>query len=136
MTADDSVVDANTSVSLGLIVTELVINALKHAFPGHAPGKIRVEYHSDGPDWTLSVRDDGIGMPTGTKKAAAGLGTGMIEALAKHLGAGIHVTASKPGVAVAIISKPKIGSEVEAARRVNSFHLNTDAIATFAVRGR
>ena len=69
VTVDDSVVDANKSVSLGLIVTELVINALKHAFPGHARGKIVVDYRSDGPDWSLSVKDDGIGMPTGTRKS-------------------------------------------------------------------
>jgi two-component sensor histidine kinase len=54
VTADDSVVDANKSVSLGLIVTELVINALKHAFPEHARGKVFVDYHSDGPDWCLN----------------------------------------------------------------------------------
>ena len=62
---DDSVVGVNKSVSLGLIVTELVINALKHAFPGHTPGKIRVEYRSKGPDWRLSVSDDGIGYADG-----------------------------------------------------------------------
>src|SRR5271166_5526360 len=78
VTVDDSVVDATKSVSLGLIITELVINALKHAFPGNAQGKISVDYHSQGQDWNLSVRDAGIGMPTGTRKAAAGLGTGII----------------------------------------------------------
>jgi two-component sensor histidine kinase len=102
VTADDSVVAANKSVSLGLIVTELVINALKHAFPGHARGKIAVDYHSDGADWSLSVKDNGIGMPTGSRKAEAGLGTGIIEALTKHLGASFQVIASNPGVAVAI----------------------------------
>src|ERR1700729_3618244 len=102
VTVDDSVVAANKSVSLGLIVTELVINALKHAFPGHAPGKIVVDYRSDGPDWSLSVKDDGIGMPTGDQRAKAGLGTGIIEALAKHLGAGIEVLRSDPGVAITI----------------------------------
>jgi two-component sensor histidine kinase len=99
---DDSVVDANKSVSLGLIITELVINALKHAYPGHARGKIIVDYRSDGPEWSLSVNDDGIGMPTGTRKVEAGLGTGIVEALAKHLGASIQVIASDPGVAVTI----------------------------------
>ncbi len=33
VTVDDSAVEADVSISLGLIVTELVINALKHAFP-------------------------------------------------------------------------------------------------------
>jgi two-component sensor histidine kinase len=102
ITADDSVVAANKSVSLGLIVTELVINALKHAFPAHARGKILVGYRSNGPDWTLSVKDDGVGMPTGNQRAKAGLGTGIIEALAKHLGATIQVLRSDPGVAIEI----------------------------------
>ena len=43
---DDSVVDANTSVSLGLIITELVINALKHAFPAQKRGKVIIDYRS------------------------------------------------------------------------------------------
>jgi two-component sensor histidine kinase len=46
---DNSIVDAEASVSLGLIVTELVINALKHAFPDQPSGKIRINYHSTGP---------------------------------------------------------------------------------------
>ena len=49
-------------MSLGLIVTELVINALKHAFPDHRKGKIVVSYHCDGDAWTLSVADDGVGI--------------------------------------------------------------------------
>ncbi len=102
VTVDDSVVDATKSVSLGLIITELVINALKHAFPEHALGKIFVNYRSDGPDWSLSVRDDGAGMPAGTPKAPAGLGTGIVEALARHLGATIQATGANPGVAITI----------------------------------
>ena len=62
--ADDSTTTADTSVSLGLIVTELVINALKHAFPDNRKGKIMVDYHARGPNWDLSVGDDGVGMPT------------------------------------------------------------------------
>jgi two-component sensor histidine kinase len=41
---DDSIVKADISISLGLVVTELVINALKHAFPGLRSGKITVHY--------------------------------------------------------------------------------------------
>ena len=50
----------------------------------------------------MSVKDNGIGMPTGTRRAKAGLGTGIIEALATHLGSSIQVIASNPGVAVTI----------------------------------
>jgi two-component sensor histidine kinase len=114
VTVDDSVVEPNKSVSLGLIVTELVINALKHAFPGHARGKIVVDYRSDGADWSLSVNDDGIGMATGTRRVKAGLGTGIIEALTKHLGASFQVFASNPGVAVAISHEKKMNRRHDA----------------------
>ena len=55
VSVDDSSTSADVSVSLGLIVTELVINALKHAFPNERAGKIKVDYHAHGPNWTLSV---------------------------------------------------------------------------------
>ena len=100
---DDSVVDANTSVSLGLIVTELVINALKHAFPTRKRGKVIIDYRSDGGKWTLSVTDNGIGMPTGASKAKPGLGTGIVEALAKQLHGNIHMADAAPGVAFMLV---------------------------------
>ena len=59
----EGVIDARVSVSLGLIVTELVINALKHAFPDGRAGKITVDYNFHGPNWVLWVRDDGVGLP-------------------------------------------------------------------------
>jgi two-component sensor histidine kinase len=100
---DDGVAAADVSVSLGLIVTELVINALKHAFPGHRKGVIRVDYRSDGPAWTLAVADDGVGMPQDAASLTSGLGTSIIEALAKQLDARIEVADRDPGVAVSVI---------------------------------
>ena len=99
---DDSVVDSNTSVSLGLIVTELVINALKHAFPDQATGTIRVEYSSDAEGWALLVIDDGIGMPTGVEAPKAGLGTSIVEALTKNLLGEITLSNANPGTIVTI----------------------------------
>jgi two-component sensor histidine kinase len=99
VTVDDSIVNANASVSLGLIITELVINALKHAFPDQRPGKIAVDYRSEGLNWTLSVRDDGVGMGSGANKAVPGLGTGIVAALAKQLRGEIHITDASPGAA-------------------------------------
>jgi two-component sensor histidine kinase len=98
---DDSVVTANASVSLGLIITELVINALKHAFPEQKHGKITVDYLSDGSKWTLSVKDDGIGMPTDAAKP--GLGTGIVEALARQLGGRIRVADALPGTIFTLV---------------------------------
>ena len=100
---DDSAVDADTSVSLGLIVTELVINSLKHAFPGGRKGRIVVSYNRHGPNWTLSVADDGVGMPTDPESATPGLGTSIVEALAKQLQARVQVTGGHPGTTVSIV---------------------------------
>jgi two-component sensor histidine kinase len=99
---DDSVTSADVSVSLGLIVTELVINALKHAFPDDRKGKIKVDYHSHGPNWTLSVSDNGVGMPTDSASAKPGLGTSIVEALSKQLKAVLKVTDADPGTIVSL----------------------------------
>ena len=100
---DSSAVGGDVSVSLGLIVTELVINALKHAFPEGRPGKIVVGYQSHGPNWTLSVADNGVGMPPDSAKTTPGLGTSIIEALAKQLHARVKVADGKPGTEVSVI---------------------------------
>jgi len=99
---DDSVADGDVSVSLGLIVTELVINALKHAFPGQREGKIAVDYHAHGPDWVLTVADNGIGMPRGPESHKPGLGTGIVEALARQLDGEITVLDNHPGTLVRV----------------------------------
>jgi two-component system, sensor histidine kinase PdtaS len=100
---DDSVVDPDTSVSLGLIVTELVINSLKHAFPGRTQeGSIKVDYRSNGDAWTLIIADNGIGMPKDADDRKPGLGTGIVEALAAQLEATVTITDQSPGTKVTI----------------------------------
>ncbi len=102
---DDSVTDADVSVSLGLIVTELVINALKHAFPGNPKtGKIVVGYKSDGATWELRVSDNGVGMPLPSEMPKVGLGTGIIEALAGQLDGRLVVAPGNPGTIITIAS--------------------------------
>jgi two-component sensor histidine kinase len=63
VTGPGGVVDARVSLSLGLIVTELVINALKHAFPQERHGRITVDCLFPGPNWALIVSDNGVGAP-------------------------------------------------------------------------
>ena len=109
VSVDDSEVEADVSVSLGLIVTELVINALKHAFPDQRTGRIAIDYSSTGKDWTLSVADDGVGMPSGHDAPKAGLGTGIVEALTKHLQGEIELTNANPGTAVTISHRQAAG---------------------------
>jgi two-component sensor histidine kinase len=100
--ADDSSVAAETSVSLGLIVTELVINALKHAFPDQRPGKITVGYRATGGVWTLSIDDDGVGMPGRDAETKPGLGSYIIEALVKQLNAHVELDDTAPGTRVRV----------------------------------
>jgi two-component sensor histidine kinase len=101
--ADDSQVRADISVSLGLIVTELVINALKHAFPDDRRGNVLVDYRSQGEDWKLSVSDDGVGTPEKMAAAKPGLGTGIVEALANQLDARIETEGGHPGTTVSVV---------------------------------
>jgi len=97
------VTTAEGSVSLGLIVTELMINALKHAFPDHRKGKVVVSYHSKGDAWTLSVADDGVGIRDGEFPGKSGLGSSLVEALAHRLEARVNVSKANPGTVVSII---------------------------------
>jgi len=102
VTADGSSVNADISVSLGLIVTELVINALKHAFPGGRSGKILVDYHAHEANWILSVSDDGVGTPASLATAKPGLGTSIVEALAHQLDASLVTQGNHPGTKVSV----------------------------------
>ncbi len=111
---DDTAVDADISVSLGLIVTELVINSLKHAFPGGRKGRIVVSYQAHGPNWTLAVADDGVGMPKDAASATPGLGTSIVEALAKQLGARVQVVGGHPGTTVSIVHSQISAVEADA----------------------
>jgi two-component sensor histidine kinase len=90
--------------SLGLIVTELVMNALKHAFPEvKAEGQIIVAYDMAGTNWKLSVSDDGIGKPDGVfAQGKSGLGTGIVKALSQQLDAQVDTSAGPLGTTVSI----------------------------------
>jgi chemotaxis protein methyltransferase CheR len=92
------------AVSIGLIVTELVINALKHAFPeDRSDATVIVAYDLTGPNWRLTVSDNGIGRPEGhSDKTNPGLGTTIIEALAKQLDARLEVLMNPHGTTVSI----------------------------------
>jgi chemotaxis protein methyltransferase CheR len=96
---------SSEAVSLGLIVTELVINALKHAFPSGETGEILVGYDARGPDWTLSVSDNGTG--TGdfsAERPHTGLGTSIVEALARQLDAIVQKSSGPQGTTVSIVA--------------------------------
>ena len=102
--ADAGSAISRDAVSIGLIVTELVMNALKHAFPGEkADAAIVVSYRVAGSDWKLTVSDNGVGKPdvsaSGTKP---GLGTSLVKALTRQLDAVVDITSDARGTAVSI----------------------------------
>jgi chemotaxis protein methyltransferase CheR len=90
--------------SLGLIVTELVMNALKHAFPpDKAKGQVTVAYDMIGTNWKLLVSDNGIGKPRdGFAQGRSGLGTGIVKALAHQLDAQVETLSGPEGTTVSI----------------------------------
>ena len=87
------------AVSLGVIVTELVSNACKYAYPTTG-GEVRVSLIGDGDGhFRLAVEDDGIGMATGAAPRGTGVGTKLIRAMAQSLQTMIEYdTADSAGV--------------------------------------
>jgi chemotaxis protein methyltransferase CheR len=103
--AGQAAVRSEQAVSIGLIVTELVINALKYAFSVDvAAGEIVVGYKVNGAEWALSVSDNGGGMLEKPDKKSTGLGTTLVKALAQQLGAQVEIKTGKNGTVVSIAS--------------------------------
>src|SRR6476659_6670326 len=102
--ADAGTAVSREAVSIGLIVTELVMNALKHAFPGPKPdAAIVVAYKAAEADWKLTISDNGIGKPdVKASESKGGLGTSLIQALAKQLDAVVDVASDGHGTAVSL----------------------------------
>jgi PAS domain S-box-containing protein len=104
VSADPGALPTSHAVSIGLIVTELIINAVKYAFPvPRSAARIRVTFEMAKTDWNLTVADNGSGRRgTDEASASAGLGTVLVAALAKQLKAQVSETSSKKGVSVAV----------------------------------
>ena len=80
---------ADRAILVALIINELVLNAGKHAYPNSAGGSIWVRVVQKDNDLVqISVRDEGVGLPAGFDPLASKrLGSRLINALAKQLGA-------------------------------------------------
>ena len=102
--ADEGVINSAKAVSIGLIVTELLINAIKYAFPTNkADAAVLVVYEVDGSDWKLTISDNGVGKRGGVAAGQhSGLGTAIVNALAHQLNARTEVVSSAAGMSVSI----------------------------------
>lgn len=106
---DTAALSIEKAIPCGLIVNELVTNALKHAFVGREEGSIIVSFGPRAFGWTLMVADDGIG--TGQDPLSArddgGIGGQLIQGLVSQLHGSLRYQPYERGGTAAVITIPR-----------------------------
>ncbi len=112
----DMILDIGQAIPLGLILNELVINAIQHGFPDKRPGRVEVclESLSESIDRArgqtleaglgrLTVQDDGVGLPGGVEvREAESIGLHLVNTLARQLRGELRVNPRESGTSVAV----------------------------------
>lgn len=95
---DEVALNIDTAIPCGLIINELVSNALKYAFPDNRSGKVTISLHSEPyQHFTLTIKDDGVGLPMDWDfQTVRSLGLQLVKVLTKQLKGTIEITRS-PG---------------------------------------
>src|SRR4051812_4953850 len=76
-------VDSDTAVPLGIVLTELITNAVKYAFPAPRSGTILAQAHRSRPGWVdVIIQDDGVGM---SNLREGSLGYGLVQSLVQQI---------------------------------------------------
>ncbi len=101
----------DAAVAIGIVATELVLNALKHAYPKE-PGQVRVTLAAADRDIALTVEDDGIGQMDQPDQRRSGLGQRIISGMAEKLEGSLHYEKLSPGTR-AVLTFP-IGGHIRA----------------------
>jgi len=94
-------IDPDRAVAIGIIVNELVMNAVKYAYPDGA-GPIHVELHADNDDLVLSIADDGVGLGTRSDPRSTGMGQRIVSAMAAKLSANVERDEAHPGTRIVL----------------------------------
>jgi two-component sensor histidine kinase len=96
-------VSINVAMPAGLVVNELMTNALKHAFVGRGGGTIRMHSLVDDAGCFITIADDGVGLPNGVSWPKPGkLGAAIAQSLRQNAGATMTVN-SEPGAGTEVI---------------------------------
>lgn len=93
--AEAYVIPQERAAPMGIIINELVHNALKYAFPEEAEGTITVTYAVVESAVQLTVEDDGVGMDATRPAQGSGVGTRIIRALTAQCGGQLDVTPTR-----------------------------------------
>ena len=83
--AESGPVDLDRAVPLGLIVNELVSNAIRHGFPDGRRGTVRVGFRRIDGHYRLAVRDDGAGVAGGPAALHEGLGMQLVGGFVRRI---------------------------------------------------
>lgn len=102
--AEPLVLDLDTAIPLGLLVSELVGNAVKHAFPDGRTGTVTLDLEHSADKATLRVSDDGIGLPPARR--SGGLGLMLVESLASQVDGALSLGHGPQGGTVAELRFP------------------------------
>jgi two-component sensor histidine kinase/CheY-like chemotaxis protein len=94
---------SDRAVSVGMIVTELLTNAIKYAYPGETEGEIRVDLKRVSAEGAiLAVEDDGEGFDPDGPIQGTGLGSRIVMSMAKSVGDGMRYVARERGMRVEV----------------------------------
>lgn len=114
--AQDALLPAATAVTLGVLVNELVSNACKYAYGKEESGEVRIGFALEGEDgYHLRIEDDGVGLNAQESPQGTGLGSQIIAAMTRSLGAR-HSLSSGPdnrGLQVHIYRAPSPASAID-----------------------
>ena len=94
-------IDPDRAVAIGIIVNELVMNAVKYAYPDGA-GPIHVTLDADGDDLELAIADDGVGLNVKTDPRSTGMGQRIVSAMASKLEASVERDPAHSGTRIVL----------------------------------
>ena len=98
---ESELLPTDRAIPIGLIVNELVTNAVKYAFPGESSGTVMVALKRAPGELRLTVADDGKGIDI--RRANSGLGGRLVEGFAQQLGGQVERESGSQGTTVRVI---------------------------------